>query len=318
MLLRLSMCLLFALIFAPLPAAAQIDDTDYSAPELTQADAVTVRRELSQMREWLNTGTTALANEDWVTAQYSCFKAQEMGKTSSYGAQDAYSQARTIGRTCMADAAYHRGNKSLACDWWPQVNYESLLDLDPRAICASRASNETAPVAANERTEAAANLPGNMAPIFKQIGSLSSLSNLAYYGFSRFGMSPDEVVAASGGAMKRIPGRSGTDVFNLSKLVEGPARTGDAFNFHFSKADERLMMVKVILRAEVCASLDVGLEKIWGKPLVAEHKQWTASFRSDLIRWQVAAGDLVTMSRSTNQGQPDECHILFQPPGTTF
>ncbi len=125
------------LAFASLPAEAQIDDTDYSYPELSTDDGLTIRREQSEIRQQLNAGTSALESGDWSAAQWSCLKAEDAVLRSDFRGQDAYIQARTIGRTCMADAAYEKGNTKLACEWWEMVDYESLIGLNPREICLS-------------------------------------------------------------------------------------------------------------------------------------------------------------------------------------
>lgn len=318
MLLRLILLLAFASGLAVSPAVAQFDDTDYSAPELTDADAVAVRQELGRMRQLLNTGTSALENEDWVGAQYSCYVAQQTAANSPYSAQDAYYQARVIGRTCMADAAYQRGDQQSACDWWRRVDYDSLIGLDPQEICSRAASPTIAEAVTDAGSSPAETVPSNMAATFAEMASLTRLSALANYGFSEFGMTPFEVVAASSGTITQVGGLTGSEVFNLSMLAQGTLKTDEIMMFYFSKSDERLMLVKAIPRPDACEGLDVGLSKIWGKPLLKEHNQWTPSFRSSLTRWRIASGDLVSLAQSQNSGQPDDCHILFQPPATTF
>ncbi|RYG88924.1 MAG: hypothetical protein EON59_02900 [Alphaproteobacteria bacterium] len=270
------------------------------------------------MRERLNTGTSALQNGDWTAAQYSCYVAKETATNSPYRAQDAYYQARVIGRTCMADAAYKQGNQEFACDWWKQVDYDSLIGLDPREICSRATPPKLAPAVTTAGVNSAEAAPRNMTTTFAEMASLSPLSALANYGFPRWGMTPSEVVAASSGAIIRVAGRAGSEVFNLSMLAEGTLKSGEAMRFYFAKSGERLTLVKVIPRPEVCGALETDLSKIWGTPLVAEHKEWAPGFRTGLTRWRVASGDLVTLAWSLNAGQPDDCHILIQPAATTF
>ena len=246
MLHRLLSFLILAQLLGPLPVAAQIDDTDYSSPELTQADAIAVRNELSRMREKLNAGTSALENGDWSSAQYDCYVAKETATNSPYRAQDAYYDARVIGRTCMADAAYMRGNQTSACEWWEQVDYDSLIGLDPWEICSRVTSPEPASSVTNARPEPDEAAPRNMTTTFAEVASLSPPSALANHGFPRFGMTPAEVVAASSGAMSRVAGRVGSEVFNLSMLAEGSLNTGEKMMFYFAKSDESLALVKVI------------------------------------------------------------------------
>ena len=218
----------------------------------------------------------------------------------------------------MADAAYMRGNQTSACEWWEQVDYDSLIGLDPWEICSRVTSPEPASSVTNARPEPDEAAPRNMTTTFAEVASLSPPSALANHGFPRFGMTPAEVVAASSGAMSRVAGRVGSEVFNLSMLAEGSLNTGEKMMFYFAKSDESLALVKVIPPPVHAAHLTLDCPEIWGNPLETENKEWAPGFWMGLMRWQVANGDLVTLSWTRRIGEPDACHILIQPSGTRF
>jgi len=142
MLFRLFACLI--LVALPAPAMAEFDswgsdEWDYdgggSDSGYDSADAATVKRQLDDLGRRLQTGFDALEVDAWNTAQYECAMAHDIAERTEYGSETAFVQGRTYARSCMADAAYGKGNTEFACEWWAEVDYESLIWEDPYSIC---------------------------------------------------------------------------------------------------------------------------------------------------------------------------------------
>lgn len=147
--------------------------------------------------------------------------------------------------------------------------------------------------------------------------SLSALPASADYGYSKFGMTPEQVVAASNGNARLVAARPGSEVFRMSMLATGSLETGETLQFFFTKTTNQLMLVKLIPRSANCRTLVSDFTKVWGAPLQDSTDQMAPTLTSRMARWRVS-GDLISAAVFEQSGQPDSCHLLFQPPGTAI
>ena len=150
---------------------------------------------------------------------------------------------------------------------------------------------------------------------FAALASLAAVPAFADYGYSKFGMTPEEVVAASNGNAKLVAARPGSEVFRMSLLATGSLETGETLQFFFTKTTNRLMLVKLIPRSANCRTLVPDFTKAWGAPLKDTTDQMAPTLTSRMARWRVS-GDIISAAVFIQSGQPDSCHLLFQPPGT--
>jgi hypothetical protein len=135
--------------------------------------------------------------------------------------------------------------------------------------------------------------------------------------YTRWGMSPAAVVAASGGAARLQPGDRDDRVFNLDLKAVGtyetPSLSYEA-DFLFTRRSNRLAAVKLMPAEGQCDALREELAETYGKPL-ADRRDFTM-MSVETQTWRDAQGNNHVLFADVQTGAGRRlCHVLYRPLG---
>jgi hypothetical protein len=143
----------------------------------------------------------------------------------------------------------------------------------------------------------------------------------ADWGWTRWTMGVDQVVAGSGGKLTKMRGREGQRVHGWELMATGPLTyEGFKFNaeFFFDMDGKALKVVRLTLvDPSQCDALDSRMRAKHGAPVDASKDFGMLKMRS--LSWaEIEGGDFLGLTGLSAVGdQPPLCFIRFRPPGYT-
>jgi hypothetical protein len=134
----------------------------------------------------------------------------------------------------------------------------------------------------------------------------------AHWEYTRWGMSPAEVIAASSGAVRPAEGGYGEQVFDLDLRAQGIYRAGGMdfeVRFFFTPGENRLTAVKLIPAASRCDDLARQLRAAHGEGersnlQIGHVMHWADPANGDSVLY-ADIGPIGRMARI--------CHVIYQP-----
>jgi hypothetical protein len=128
---------------------------------------------------------------------------------------------------------------------------------------------------------------------------------LAHWAFTRWDMTPEQVMAASRSALRSDPGGYGDRILKQDRRPSGPVQfEGRAYQAEFYFSDEgKLTLVRLTLKDQTqCGTVMAALTARYGKSSNQYHGEWT----------DPRTGDRVFQSKESRYGP---CHTTYNKGG---
>jgi len=128
---------------------------------------------------------------------------------------------------------------------------------------------------------------------------------LAHWSFTRWDMTPEQVMAASKGALRSDVGGMGDRILKQNRRLSGPVQfEGRAYEAEFYFSDDgKLTLVRLTLKDQTqCGPVMEALTARYGKSSNQYHGEWT----------DPRTGDRVFQSKESRYGP---CHTTYNKPG---